>query len=364
MKAKKIFGQLHLYIGLSTGILFTIIALSGAIYTWQPEISEIIYHQKVKPSSKPFISVKDVTKVLKKEFPKGDLRTVMYRDQTRSIEVLLYGKGTYYHAYINPYTGEWIHLQDMKKGWLNKLRDLHRNLCLGDIGREIVHWVTLLSLVMIITGIVLWWPTTKRMRKYRFRIQTKSSPKKLNYDLHSVGGFYITWISIFTVATGLFWGFKVVKKTLKEVSGENKIQYDIPVSNPPLITENTDQFAIIDKLASKFLKACPSEYIRLKIPHHDAKEALQVSVIKPSMRESKTDHFYFDRYTGKALNGNFEHGLHQNNSTFHKINSLNYEVHFGTVLGLSGRLIAFIASLFASLLPITGFLIWYKSKNS
>ena len=178
MKTKKILGQIHLYIGLSTGILFFIVALSGALYTWEPEVSELIYHHKVEALQKPFISVKSVQEIVAKEFPQGDLRTIMYRDKTRSIQALLYGQGTYYYASINPYTGEWIHLQDMNKGWLNKLRDLHRNLCLGDFGRQIVHWVTLLFLLIMITGIVLWWPINKRMCKQSFRINSQANFNK------------------------------------------------------------------------------------------------------------------------------------------------------------------------------------------
>lgn len=358
MKFKKVVGKIHLYIGLVVGLLFFVIAFSGAIYTWAPEISMLIYDQKVGPKDAPFISLPEIKEILKKEFPQGDFRTVFYRDKTSTIQVLLYGQGTYYHAQLNPYTGEWIHLQDMNKGWLNYLRALHRNLLLGNVGRQIVHWVTLMALVMMITGLVIWWPVNKATRKQSFTIQKSSSGKKLNYDLHNVTGFYVTWISIFTVVTGLFWGFEIVKDSLKGMTGEKQITYDIPESDADGYYEGFNQITLVDSLLQSFSKKYPEDFTRVSIPHKKT-DAIRVTVIKPDMILYKTDHYVFDRYTGKPLIGHFENGLHADASLYHTLHMMNYDVHFGTILGLPGRIIVFLASLVAALLPVTGFLIWY-----
>jgi len=366
MKIKKILGKIHLYVGLVVGVLFVVIALSGAIYTWAPEISRYIYEQKVAPSDLPFISVATIKATIEREFPEGDFRTAFYRDKSSTVQVLLYGQGTYYNAEINPYTGEWVHLQDMNKGWLNYLRSLHRNLLLGDVGREIVHWVTLLTLVMMITGIVLWWPVNKASRKQRFTIQKTSSGKKLNYDLHSVTGFYVTWISVFSVVTGLFWGFKDVQNTLKVMTGENDLVYDIPLSDETGFSEGFDQIKLVDSLAQAFRRNHPDKYIRISIPHKKT-DAIHVVVIKPDLMNYTSDHYNFDRYSGKPLIGHFEYGLHADGSLYHILHNMNYDIHFGTILGFSGRMLMFLASLVAALLPITGCLIWYgkwKRKSS
>ena len=358
MKTKKIFGKIHLYVGLVVGVLFVVIALSGAIYTWAPEISRFIYEQKVTPSDQPFISVATIKATIEREFPEGDFRTAFYRDKSSTVQVLLYGQGTYYNAEINPYTGEWVHLQDMNKGWLNYLRSLHRNLLLGDVGREIVHWVTLLTLVMMITGVVLWWPANKASRKQRFTIQKTSSGKKLNYDLHSVTGFYVTWISVFSVVTGLFWGFSVVKDTLKAMTGENQLVYDIPMSDETDFSKGFDQIALVDSLAQLFRKKYPQEFIRISIPHKKT-DPINVAVVRPDMMTYTTSHYFFDRYTGRSIEGNFENGTYAKSSLYHTLHMMNYDIHFGTILGLPGRILMFLASLVAALLPITGFLIWY-----
>lgn len=362
MKVKAFLGQIHLWIGLVLGLLFFIVAFSGALYTWAPEISRIIYHEAVKPQDAPLVPVSTLKATLDREFPSGDFRTALYRDPATAAQVLLYGNGTYYHANLNPYTGELIHIQDMNTGWLNYLKLLHRNLILGKVGQKIVHWVTFLFLIMVITGLVLWWPANRKARKHRLTIKWNAAPKKLNYDLHNVLGFYATWVVIFCILTGLFWGFEVVKESLKTITGEHDRVYDQPISAGRATGEVFDQFAVLDSLAMVLLQRHPEKAIRISNPHQE-NEPIRVAVIRPQPLVSNTDHYYFDRYSGKAITGDFAADLHEKTSPFHKINGLVYDIHFGTILGLPGRLLVFFASLIAASLPVTGFLVWLGKRK-
>lgn len=362
MKIKHFLGQIHLWIGLVLGILFFVVAFSGALYTWAPEISRIIYQEAVAPQDAPMVSVSALKTTLDREFPSGDFRTALYRDPSTAIQVLLYGNGTYYHANLDPYSGKLLHLQDMNTGWLNYLKFLHRNLILGKVGRKIVHWVTFLFLIMVITGLVLWWPANKRGRKQRLTIKWKAAPKKLHYDLHNVLGFYATWIVIFCILTGLFWGFEVVRESLKTITGEHQMVYDQPKSVKPATGDEFDQFALLDSLALSVRQDFPGKYVRISNPHQDD-EPVRVAVIQPDHLVSNTDHYYFDRYSGRAIEGEFQTDVHDKTSPFHKINGLVYDIHFGTILGLPGRLLVFFASLIAASLPITGFLVWWGKRK-
>lgn len=362
MNIKQLLGQIHLWIGLPISILFFIIAISGAIYSWAPEISRVIYHQSITPQNQPFVPVSTLHNTLAKEFPEGDFRTAMYQGKSMTAQVLLYVPGTYYHAFLNPYTGELIHLQDMKKGWLNKIKMLHRNLLLGDIGREMVHWVTLLFFVMMVSGLVLWWPPRKAARKQRFSIKWSASPKRLNYDLHNVLGFYATWIALLCVMTGLFWGFEGIRNGLKAVTGENEMVYDSPKSDENKFYEDQDQFVLLDSLASDLLANHPDKFVRISNPHGKT-DIIRATVIDPSFVLNYTDHLYFDRYTGQRLSGHFENGLQGEGSSYHTLHHWVYDVHFGTAFGFLGRLLVFLATVIFASLPITGFVVWWGKRK-
>lgn len=46
-----------------------------------------------------------------------------------------------------------------------------------------------------------------------------------------------------------------------------------------------------------------------------------------------------------------------------RINAMNYDIHVGAVLGIPGKILAFLASLIAASLPVTGFYIWWGRRN-
>ena len=117
-------------------------------------------------------------------------------------------------------------------------------------------------------------------------------------------------------------------------------------------------------MAQVFRERYPSRYIRISNPHKKT-EPINVTVIDPALLAYNTDHFYFDRYTGKQIIGHFEYGLQTEASLFHTLQGLVYDIHFGSILALPGRLLVFFASLIAASLPITGFMVWLgKMKKS
>lgn len=352
---------LHLWIGLPIGFLFFLIAFSGAIYTWHPEFAKWSYQQRAEVKDAEFVSISTLKDSLKTAFPKGDFRTAMYRGHGYNMEVLLYGMGTYFHAQMDPYSGTLVHLQDMNKGWLHKVLTLHRNLWLGDVGKEIGHWVTLLFLCMMVSGLFLWWPRNAANRRMYFRINWSGSLKRRLFDLHSVVGFYVSWVAIFSVMTGLFWGFDCVKDGLKTALGENDQHYEKPVSDTTSFVRK-DQNIVLDSLFRLCVNQFPDRFVRISNPH-EVTEAIRVALVSPRHLLYKTDLRFFDRYTGEELTGHFASGLAKDASPYHTVHFLVHDIHFGQILGLPGRLLVFFSSLFAASLPITGFLMWWRRRR-
>jgi uncharacterized iron-regulated membrane protein len=42
----------------------------------------------------------------------------------------------------------------------------------------------------------------------------------------------------------------------------------------------------------------------------------------------------------------------------------NYDIHVGAILGLPGKILAFLASLICASLPVTGFMIWWGRRHN
>ena len=88
-------------------------------------------------------------------------------------------------------------------------------------------------------------------------------------------------------------------------------------------------------------------------------ETININAYPTSMHFGNSDQFYFDRYSGKLL----KYLPDTKKSRGMKLNDLNYDIHVGQILGLTGKIIAFVASLISASLPVTGFIIWLGKRK-
>jgi len=79
----------------------------------------------------------------------------------------------------------------------------------------------------------------------------------------------------------------------------------------------------------------------------------------------KTDYRYYDQYSLKEIPVEHVYGKFSEAGAGDKLMRMNYDIHVGAIAGIAGKIMAFLASLIAASLPITGFLIWRgKQKKS
>src|SRR5690606_22484114 len=100
---------------------------------------------------------------------------------------------------------------------------LHSQLLLHEPGFWIVAVATIIFLIELITGLILWWPAkwNKHNRDASFKIKWKAKFKRLNYDLHNVMGFYALAICLILTVTGLIIAFEPVQNLTLKIFGTN-----------------------------------------------------------------------------------------------------------------------------------------------
>jgi uncharacterized iron-regulated membrane protein len=82
-------------------------------------------------------------------------------------------------------------------------------------------------------------------------------------------------------------------------------------------------------------------------------------MLYPYQWSRKQNTFFFDASTGQLL----RYKLYKDFTNVDIIEASNYDLHTGRFFGFFGKIIAFLASLIAASLPITGFIIWLKKKK-
>lgn len=368
MTVKKSIGKIHLWLGLSSGLIVVFLGITGCILAFENEIRRMTEpYQFVKVEDRPFALPSKLKAEAEKQLEGKKVNGIEYREKGMSAVAYYYDSLNYKQIALNPYSGSVINVKNMNTDFFRVVLDGHFYLWLPpNIGQPIVASATLIFLIMMITGLVLWWPKNKAARKQRFSVKWNARWRRVNYDLHNVLGFYMTWIAIFIAITGLVWGFEWFAKSFYWATSGGKTlpPHEHPVSDTLLAKNNT--LTIADKLWAKMaMQVNEKESMGVYFPL-TATDALEIGINHRPGTYYNSDFYHYDQYSGEELEATGVYaGSFKNSSIADKIVRMNYDIHVGAVLGLPGKIIAFLASLIAASLPVTGFYVWWgrKKKN-
>ncbi|CCH55345.1 propeptide PepSY amd peptidase M4 [Fibrisoma limi BUZ 3] len=369
MTIKKTIGMIHLWLGLASGLVVFVISITGCLYAFQDEIQNLTQSYRfVEARNQSFLPPSTLKAIAMKELPEKHLHAVMYgkKDQAAQVMFFHFEPSYYYSVYLNPYTGEVLKVKDMDADFFRIVLMGHFYLWLPPtIGQPVVASATLIFVVMLISGIVLWWPKNRNAAKQRFSIKWKAAWRRTNYDLHNVLGFYATWVLLILALTGLVWGFQWFAKSVHTLAGgEKSLIYQDPVSDKPQpLAILPAQAPAIDRVWQKMTAEHPTaEVMEVHIPDTDS-SAIAASANPDGRTYWQTDYRFFDQYTLKELSVGHVYGRFGQANRADKLIRMNYDIHTGAILGLPGKILAFFASLIAASLPITGFLIWWGRRK-
>lgn len=365
MSFKKVIRKVHLWLGLASGLIVVILGITGCILAFEVEIRGFTEPYKfVKKESGPMLPPSNLKAVAEKHLVSKKALGIEYPGQGNSAVAAYYDATNYEQVFINPYNGEFLKHKNMNRDFFRFILDGHFYLWLpDDIGQPVVASATLVFLVMMITGLILWWPKNKAAGKQRFSVKWSAKWRRKNYDLHNVLGFYMTWVAIFISITGLVFGFHWFAKSLYFVTsgGKTMVDHEHPVSDTTKtapVVNMPDQLWLQHRAAVKENESLGIYFAAL---HTDP---VEVVVNHRPGTYYNSDFYHYDQYTGKELSATGSYAdKFKDAGVADKIVRMNYDMHVGAVLGLPGKLLAFFASLIAASLPVTGFVIWWGRRK-
>jgi uncharacterized iron-regulated membrane protein len=367
MTVKKIIGKVHLWLGFTSGIIVFIIAVTGCLYAFQAEISAMAgkRYQKVTPQNASYLPPTQIKQIAEAKLPGKHLHSVQYGAKDQAVVVTFYSVEPeyYYTIYVNPYSGEVLKVKNMDRDFFRVVLMGHYYLWLPhEIGQRITIYSTIIFVVMMITGIILWWPRNKAAAKQRFTIKWSAAWRRKNYDLHNVLGFYMTWVVIFMAITGLIFGWQLLANAIyKTAGGEKSLTYAEPLSDTTKIAQAVSM--PVDKLWVQMQQEHQdAETIEMHFPASDS-SSIEVAVNTDADTYWRTDYRFFDQYSMKELPVDHIYGRLKDAKGADKLLRMNYDIHVGAIWGLPGKILAFCGSLIAASLPVTGFIIWWGRRK-
>jgi uncharacterized iron-regulated membrane protein len=373
-KGKKLAGQLHLWLGLASGLVVFIVSVTGCLYVFRDEISLLTADAPVRVHTRnmPYLPPSRLMGLAEKYLP-GKQPNGIRLERGKALSMNFFGEGYSYELLLDPYTGKLIKATDYKKregefNFFGFVLDGHLNLWLPyKIGRPIVDYSILVFVITLITGLILWWP--KKWNKYNreksFRVKWTATFKRLNYDLHNVLGFYALLVLLVIASTGLVWAFGWFQQSLYWLtSGGRSAPQWINVASDTTFA-GTPAVQPADKIWNRLWENNHQmKSIYMGFPRERA-DAFFVNINPRSGTLYRQDIYYFDRYTLKEIYGGgvYSQKRYAKASVADKINRMNYDLHVGQLLGLPGKILAFFASLISASLPVTGFLVWWGRRK-
>lgn len=361
---KKSMNTIHLWLGLISGLIVFIVALTGSILVFEKEIDQIInkdYYtvSKIETTKLP---VDESLAVLKKEYNiKKIVRVYAYNDPKRTVQVMAKdNEGETQLFSINPYTGQVMASVAQKSRFFSVVLDIHRRLLMDDFGKFITGCSCLMFVFILISGFILWWPKKIKNLKQRLTVKWDASFKRVNWDFHSVFGFYSCLILLIIALTGLTWAFDWYENGLYYLADGTTKRPSNKVENPTKIDPKLDKTFYYQDILNQTDSIYPFKGdTQIRIPNDTINS---ITVYKENLEKTipnQSSTIYFDKYTTKSI----AIRPFESFTLGEKIRRIVYPIHTGSIYGLPTKIIAFIVCLFAATSPITGFIIWYGRKK-
>ena len=373
MKIRKIAHKLHCWLGMLSGIIVFIICLTGAIWAlkingWIDSDPEYSVAKIQQPKKQP----SELAKITSDRLGWQPTYITYYRNN--SVRIGAYGKGIRSSAVVNSFTGEIL--------WENSgsdpgefdfwhfIRRGHRSLWLPfHIGRPIVNYSTLVFVLVLISGMVRWFPKTKKALRKRVRFNWKSRTplKRRLVDMHGIFGFYMFFFLLVISFTGMVWGIEWWSKGLYGMTTGGKTLPAWGAGRSDTTAMNSmDTYTAVDILFKRIAEENPeAESIGINFPDtKDAASVVNVTVNPVAGVYYNSDRYTFDRYSLKELGiQDVYNGKYAGLKWGDKLRRMNYDIHIGAVAGVPGRIIVFLAALFGASLPCTGLYIFIIKRK-
>lgn len=200
----------HFYAGLFVMPFLLILAITGTIYCFQPQIEPLLYPQRlvVAPRATPRLNEDTLLADARAAMPAGAVVTTasIASRADRSAEFILrLPDGHKESLYLNPYDGVPLGTLDVDDRFMQVDRMIHRKLLLGKAGELLMELVACWTLVMIGTGVALWWPVGSTRMRHALRPDLRLRGRPLWKSIHATLGIWFAAGALAFVVTGLPW---------------------------------------------------------------------------------------------------------------------------------------------------------------
>jgi uncharacterized iron-regulated membrane protein len=349
----------HFYAGIFSIPFVIILALTGAIYLFKPYYEHWqerdyrglqITGEALAPNQQiaAALAAIDGGKLLSYRLPQAADEAVLIKVQ---------GDANWM-VFVNPYTGTVLAKERSDEQLMNIIKTLHGELLLGTVGSILVELAACWAIVLIVTGLYLWWPRNARGMAGIIYPRLRDGSRTFWRDIHAVTGIWIFALALFLLVTGLPWAL-VWGAALKEVrSVDFSKQQDWTQSRAQehdhWRAQASDTFNLTSEvlLAAQQLKLPPPVELSVASTHHISWKVSSQTGNRPARADVWLNgDGRIEKQTGFAEKKLVDRAI-----------GIGIAAHEGYLFGWFNLVLGVLTCAGLILISVSGFILWRKRK--
>lgn len=338
--------RLHLWLGLSVGLVFALIALSGSVLALQEPLLRLAHPAlagHAPPSSAQRAQV--LARIAHEWTPRG-LRAADLPDAALPVWQLYFDNGT--RRYLDPATGELLLTRDASRDALLILRNWHTHLLAGRTGENLLGVLGGIALGLLVSGLVLWWPARGRLRAHLRPYAQPPVRRWLTWH-RSLGALTLPLLLLVTLTGTLMVYHGATRRGLEAAFGRGT------VAAPPGPVARRDAPVPWAALLAAAQSALPHAALsRISFGRADDATVVVRAHAPGEWNATGRSMIWLDPYTPQVLAVRDASA----GDTAARIDGMIYPLHAGTVGGWAYRGVVIACGVLPAFFVTTGFLFW------
>ena len=353
MFARRALFQVHLWVGVSTGLYIFVVCATGAALVFRIDLQRTLHPELFTASAGEPADAATILDRVRNAYPDDRVSGIDAPTTARPTYLAYVIRGErFLTLLVDPVTGKVLG-ELPERSFVRTLQDLHFDLLAGRTGRIVNGIGAVFLLTMCVTGLVIWWPGVGTWRR-GFRIDFRRSWKRVSWETHSAIGIWAVAVIAMWAVTGIYFAFpSQFRSTVNWISPLTV--RTTPVSSlPPNAAPRPTWRALVARAQQLHRD---QHVARVVVPSNDrAAFLVMFSPVRPT-RLGGTDltSVYLDQYTGQPL----LEPAHRARSAGDIVIDWVAPLHVGNFAGLGVRIAWLMLGLAPPLMFVTGFIMWW-----
>jgi uncharacterized iron-regulated membrane protein len=367
MKPRAVLFQVHLWTGLTLGVLLALLGLSGSALVYRDELQALF--QKPAPHAQAqgvMLPLDALLASAREKFParRANATVTLPENRSDALRVRFQSgsrpgpqRGT--DVYVDPASAKVLDVRSAPyNAFVGAMHDLHGRLLIpGREGRQVVGWLGVAMLLLGCSGIVIWWPKRGQW-SVGFRVRRNARGYWLYRDLHGAVGIWGLVVFLIVSFSGVAIAFPDTVRSIVTFGAPQPAAPAFNLRTGPEIEPIEGQKPMgLDAVVALVRAQIPGADVRsISIP---AKRSAALRVMIGSIEDGPVSTAYVDPFRAKIV-------ATRNISTGGADNFMAWQrpLHQGSGWGALWRILVFVSGLLPSLFVTTGIVMWVKKRRA